>query len=92
QEEQLAEGQKTFDTTFSINILALSFPLSTALILGILSSGTVFHSITSLIILAASLIIIGIAPMVILKVSSYSFKSNQNELESGLDTPLTENS
>jgi len=35
---------KTFDSAFAIAILALSFPLSTALILGVLNSGELFGS------------------------------------------------
>ncbi|MCL6220798.1 permease [Zunongwangia pacifica] len=53
------EEHKTFNPNFAISILALSFPLSTILILGILSSGNIFAEITNIFFLGGFLTIIG---------------------------------
>ena len=75
QEEDLADGQKTFDGIFSINILALSFPLSTALILGVLSSGNTFYGILPLLILAGVLLFLGFIPVIFLKAQEFRLES-----------------
>ena len=81
QEEDLADGQKTFDGTFSINILALSFPLSTALILGVLSSGNTFYGILPLFILAGALLFLGFIPVIFLKAQEFRLESGRANKE-----------
>ena len=81
QEEDLADGQKTFDGTFSINILALSFPLSTALILGVLSSGNTFYGILPLLILAGVLLFLGFIPVIFLKAQEFRLESGRANKE-----------
>ena len=53
------DTKKTFNPNYAISILALSFPLSTILILGILSSGNIFAEPTSIFILGGILSIAG---------------------------------
>lgn len=81
QEEDLADGQKTFDGIFSINILALSFPLSTALILGVLSSGNTFYGILPLLILAGVLLFLGFIPVIFLKAQEFRLESGRANKE-----------
>ena len=81
QEEDLADGQKTFDGTFSINILALSFPLSTALILGVLSSGNTFYGILPLLILSGVLLFLGFIPVIFLKAQEFRLESARENKE-----------
>ena len=53
------EMRKTFNPNFAVSILALSFPLSTILILGILSSGNIFAEPTNIFLLGGILSIAG---------------------------------
>jgi len=68
QESGLPQRKRTFNTTFAINILALSFPISTLLILGILSSGSIFSSAIPVFALSAILLFIGFIPMIIRRI------------------------
>lgn len=70
QEKEVAEEKKTFNGNFAVNILALSFPLSTSLILVILSAGSTFSSVLSLFILGAALILAGFIPVAIARLRS----------------------
>ena len=60
QEKRVLNFRKTFNQNFAINILAISFPLSVVLILGILSAGTLFANIDTMLILATMLILGGL--------------------------------
>lgn len=68
KEINIADDKQTFDGTFAVNILALSFPFSTFLILGILSSGHTFSNALPILLLATVLITIGILPYFISKI------------------------
>lgn len=68
QEKELPQQKRTFNTTFAINILALSFPISTLLILGILSSGSIFSSALPVFSLSAALLFLGFIPLIIKRV------------------------
>lgn len=63
---ELTSGSKksTFDLDLGINVLAVSMPLSTLLILGVFSSGTVWVVPTHVLILGASLVGISLVPTV----------------------------
>ncbi|MGD1947010.1 MAG: permease [Croceivirga sp.] len=50
---------KTFDSTYAVAILALSFPLSTVLILGVLNSGTLLSSAISVFVIGLILVLVG---------------------------------
>ena len=52
--------KRTFDSDFALNILALSFPLSTILILGVLNTGTVFVSNINVFLIGGTLLGIGL--------------------------------
>ncbi len=52
--------KRTFDNNYAISILALSFPLSTLLILGVLNSGELLSSILNIFLAAISLSAIGL--------------------------------
>lgn len=52
--------KRTFDNNYAISILALSFPLSTMLILGVLNSGTLFTQTPYLFVVAGALCLIGL--------------------------------
>lgn len=53
------QENKTFDSHFAVAILALSFPVSTAIILGVLNSHTTFDNSFNLVITGLALLIIG---------------------------------
>tara|TARA_R110002050_G_scaffold16719_2_gene50544 strand:- start:6035 stop:7177 length:1143 start_codon:yes stop_codon:yes gene_type:complete len=79
KEIDIPKRQQTFDTTFAVNILALSFPFSTILILGILSSGNSFSTAIPIFILATVLLVLGLIPFTIkkiigVKISPYKHK------------------
>ncbi len=56
---EIKKDFKTFDSNYAIGILALSFPFSTILILGVLNSGTLFTSNLSIWIIGLLLLAIG---------------------------------
>ena len=60
KEKNETPENKTFDTNFALSILALSLPISVLLILGILTAGDTFTSISNLLLLATSLAFVGI--------------------------------
>ena len=60
QLEKNSDGKKTFDSGFALNILALSFPFSTLLILGVLNTGTFFVPFINLLLAGGVLIIFGL--------------------------------
>lgn len=51
--------KRTFNNNYAISILALSFPLSTLLILGVLNSGLLFTSTSNIFLTAIALSVIG---------------------------------
>lgn len=61
--------EPTFDSGFAVNILALSFPVSVVLILGLLSAGSYVANIPALLTIAFALIIAGCAPVVYLMIT-----------------------
>ncbi|MGS2763370.1 permease [Sinomicrobium sp. M5D2P9] len=66
-----AGGEKTFDSDFALAILAFSLPLSTVLVLGLLSAGAYFSSPLHLITLAILLFGAGILPTLIKKLKYF---------------------
>ncbi|MEW2920501.1 hypothetical protein AB1A65_03460 [Muricauda sp. ANG21] len=52
--------KKTFNNDFGIAILALSFPFSTVLILGVLNSGTFFSSSYTIFLIAGLFLAVGL--------------------------------
>ena len=52
--------KRTFDSDFALNILALSFPLSTILILGVLNTGTFFTTNTNIFFVGGILFAVGL--------------------------------
>lgn len=62
-ESKIPLERRTFNNNYGISILALSFPLSTILILGVLSSGTVINGILPVTILGAALVGLGFLPV-----------------------------
>lgn len=85
---EMEKKSKTFDNGYAINILALSFPLSTLLILGVLNSGTLFSS--SINIFFAGLVLLGIGTLQ----SLFKFFSKKSMAirfsKTGLDSASTE--
>lgn len=75
QELHIKKKQKTFNSTFGVNILALSFPLSTVMILAILSSGNLFSNGYSVLILGLIFTLIGTVPFLLKK----AFKMRKKE-------------
>ena len=92
QEKNVPLSEKTFNGTFAVNILALSFPLSTILILGILSSGDILSSVPVLFGLAFTLIALGCLPLMIqrLYASRLTLKEKKQSRESVYEIPSTE--
>ena len=68
QEKEIAKKQRTFSSKFAVNILALSFPLSTILILAILSSGNLFSNAVPVFILGAVLLLFASLPFLIKRI------------------------
>jgi predicted permease len=75
-------SKRTFDTEFAILILACSLPFSTLLILGILSAGTLFTGLPTLLTLAFILLGIGALPIIIKR--SYLSLKSQTERKEGI--------
>ena len=87
QEKRVLNFRKTFNQNFAINILAISFPLSVVLILGILSAGTLFANIDTMLLLATSLITGGLVyPGFILLVKKKSLAQTKT-LDQDVDEP-----
>lgn len=59
-ETDASSKKQTFNNNYAISILALSFPLSTVLILGVLNSGVLFTSLANIFLVAIALSIIGL--------------------------------
>lgn len=78
QEKNVALKDKTFNGNYAVSMLALSFPFSTILILGILSSGNIFNGIIPLLALSFSLIILGCLPMLIARLKTIESKTTEN--------------
>ncbi|WBL24049.1 permease [Zunongwangia sp. HGR-M22] len=63
--------RKTFNPNFAVSVLALSFPLSTLIILGILSSGKLFAEPSAIFLLGAVLSVTGFGlPLILQKKTS----------------------
>ena len=68
QEKEIEKKQRTFSSKFAVNILALSFPLSTILIMAILSSGNLFSNAVPVFILGAVLLLFGCLPFLMKRI------------------------
>ncbi len=92
-EKAVKKKFKTFDSNFAVSILALSFPLSTGLILTILSSGDLFAKTPAIFTLSIVLIAIGFIPRLFTKVTAIRRKAEKEKMEwIRYRTSLTENS
>jgi malate permease and related proteins len=76
---EISKDKKTFDVELAIMVLAISLPMSTILILTILSAGTYFADTWKIVLLGAALLGIGIIPYSISKLTraSHSFAKNR---------------
>jgi heme/copper-type cytochrome/quinol oxidase subunit 2 len=81
QEKKIAKSKRTFNSNFAVNILALSFPLSTVLILGILSSGSLFSSATPVFLLGAIFMSLGILPFIIKNIKAIRRKAAKEKMQ-----------
>jgi hypothetical protein len=81
QEKKIAKSKRTFNSNFAVNILALSFPLSTLLILGILSSGSLFSSATPVFLLGAIFMSLGILPFIIKNIKAIRRKAAKEKMQ-----------
>jgi len=81
--KHLPLSKRTFDVDFAILVLACSLPFSTALILCILSNGTVFSNVWVLLSLATVLTLSGILPHVLKKVRLHLVKSAESAEPAG---------
>lgn len=59
---QVAKVNRTFDTELAVLILAFSLPFSTLLVLGILTAGTYFTDMNTIIFAGISLLLVGVIP------------------------------
>ncbi|NHF58880.1 permease [Flavobacteriaceae bacterium TP-CH-4] len=80
-EHTTAKKKKTFDGTFAINVLALSFPLSTLLVLSILTSGEAFAHLGAIFSLSGLLLFLGYVPVIYSKVKALRRRSAQEKNE-----------
>ncbi|WP_185782166.1 permease [Croceivirga lutea] len=69
-----ADADKTFNSNMAISILALSFPLSTILIMGVLNSGNLFSNTISLFIASVVLFVVGSLPVLFNKIPKQLLK------------------
>lgn len=81
QEKRIAKSKRTFNSNFAVNVLALSFPLSTLLILGILSSGSLFSSATPVFLLGAIFMSLGILPFIIKNIKAIRRKAAKEKMQ-----------
>ncbi len=81
KETKVSKKQRTFHPRFAINILALSFPLSTALILGILSSGSLFSSRPAIFTLSGTLLLFGAIPSIVKAIVRIRKRSAEQKME-----------
>lgn len=81
QEDGVSKKKRTFDSNFAVSLLALSFPLSTMLILGILSSGTLFSNAVSVLMLSGVLFTLGLVPFLMKKIAASRKRSEKAKLE-----------
>lgn len=81
QEKGIGKKQRTFSSKFAVNILALSFPLSTILILAILSSGNLFSNAVPVFILAVVLLLFGCIPFLIKRIKTLRKVSEKKKTE-----------
>ncbi|MGR3811853.1 hypothetical protein [Jiulongibacter sp. NS-SX5] len=63
KEEESGKPERTFNVELAVMVLAISLPLSTTIILAILSAGTVFVDVTKIVWLGILLSVVGIAPL-----------------------------
>lgn len=68
QEESISPNKRTFNASFAVNILALSFPFSTLLILGVLTSGSFISNAGDVFLLGVVLLAIGFIPYAVKKI------------------------
>ncbi|MGB3774499.1 MAG: permease [Leeuwenhoekiella sp.] len=90
-ENGVAKKKRTFNSDFAIGLLALSFPFSVLVILGVLSSGTVFTSVTSILVLGAVLSLPGIAFIGYNYVSKMALKGSKS-VKRAYNLPVKEGS
>ena len=81
QEKGISKKQRTFSSSFAVNILALSFPFSTVLILAILSSGSVFTSAYPVFIMAGILLFFGFLPLLVKRIKFLRKQSEKKKTE-----------
>lgn len=79
QEMDVPNNMKTFNGNFAINTLALSFPLSTILILGVLSSGSLFYGAMPIFIASSIFILIGFLPVLATKILQIRSRSEKRK-------------
>ena len=81
QEMDIKKKHKTFNATFGVNILALSFPLSTVIILGILSSGSLFSNGYSVLVLGLIFSFLGAVPFLVKQIFKTRKKVGQRKAD-----------
>ncbi|WP_051907714.1 permease [Flavimarina sp. Hel_I_48] len=91
EKEDVITSKRTFNADFAIGLLALSFPFSVLVILGVLSSGTVFTSVSTILVLGAVLSIPGIAYIGYNYVSKIALKGNKS-VKTAYNLPIEEGS
>lgn len=71
-EMDLPNDKRTFDVELALMVLAISLPLSTGLILGILSAGSYFAEAWKILLLGTGLMALGIIPYAVSKLAKFS--------------------
>jgi hypothetical protein len=88
-EMEVKDKKKTFSSDFGVAILALSFPLSTILILAVLNSGSFFTNSYNILLIGVVVLVIG---MILPLFSGISKKwTSQKFLAEKIKSPATEN-
>jgi positive regulator of sigma E activity len=76
---KIPKEKRTFDTDFAVLVLAFSLPLSTLLVMGILSSGTFFANTNVLLLTAFILIGMGLIPRFVFSTVSRLSKAHKRK-------------
>jgi hypothetical protein len=88
-EMEVKDKKKTFSSDFGVAILALSFPLSTMLILAVLNSGSFFTNSYNIFLIGVIVLVIG---MILPLFSGINKKwTSQKFLAEKIKSPATEN-
>ena len=84
KEDDLGAKNRIFDLNYGLLVLAISLPVSTLLILGVLNSGTFFTNHLSITILGVGLTLLGLIPRLIERMKRSFRMSTERKMQGSL--------